>query len=72
MDASNAFIDDNALLDIPVNGRRFTWSRGALERVESDHSLPLLKLGSNLRVVRPWRFVNMWIEDDQFFTAMYS
>ncbi|CAI0417866.1 unnamed protein product [Linum tenue] len=39
----------------------------ALERVESDHNPLLIKLGAQDRIRRPWKFENMWLQDERFF-----
>ncbi|CAL1356267.1 unnamed protein product [Linum trigynum] len=98
MAAFNNFVDSNGLLEMPLGGSRFTWSRGgssecfsridcafisadfesiypdcyliALERIESDHNPLMLNWGCHSRIKRPWRFENMWLEDDRFFEGM--
>ncbi|CAL1412715.1 unnamed protein product [Linum trigynum] len=44
----------------------------ALERVESVHNLLVLKWGQDRRIKRPWRFQNMWLEDERFYENMNS
>ncbi|CAN1280348.1 hypothetical protein LINPERPRIM_LOCUS17393 [Linum perenne] len=38
----------------------------AVERVCSDHKLLILECGTVEMVIRPWRFKNMWLEDERF------
>ncbi|CAL1370764.1 unnamed protein product [Linum trigynum] len=96
----NEFVDNNTLMELPLGGSRFTWSRGgsnecfsridrafisadfdsiyhdctliALERIESDHNPLLLKWGGDLRIKRPWKFENMWLEDPRFYDGLSS
>ncbi|CAL1371676.1 unnamed protein product [Linum trigynum] len=42
----------------------------AMDRIESDHSQLLIKWGEGLRVHRPWKFENMWLEDNRFYMAL--
>ncbi|CAL1395177.1 unnamed protein product [Linum trigynum] len=41
-----------------------------MERVESDHNPLFIKCGDSIRVKRPWRFQNIWLEDARFYEGL--
>ncbi|CAL1355598.1 unnamed protein product [Linum trigynum] len=41
----------------------------ALERVESDHNPLYISWGDFAEIKRPWKFENMWLEDERLFKS---
>ncbi|CAL1352801.1 unnamed protein product [Linum trigynum] len=98
MEKFNELISKQNLIDLPLKGSLFTWSRGgsngslsridralvnpwfdscfapesvlALDRVESDHNPLLLRWGSEEKISRPWKFLNVWLLEESFLTSL--
>ncbi|CAI0554757.1 unnamed protein product [Linum tenue] len=98
MEEFNSMICRCNLVELPLQGARYTWSRGgsnrsssridralintsfeqmvspdaltALDRVESDHNPIMLQWGIMERIKHPWRFENMWLQEDSFLQSL--